>query len=108
MKGKNLPSSITINDIKKKFLPFASDSKTLYKRNIKGKSIKDNYPFVTINENRVAFITFDDKTSDAMFALLMTKKITINNFTIFFGHSYRNDRDMINEKKSRRKTKQYK
>jgi len=91
--SRNIPLWISEQDIKNIFIPYTSDSITKYIRKIKGKKIADTYPFVTINENRVAFITFHLETRDAQFALLMTRKVTLNNqngesFVLIFNHSY--------------------
>ena len=104
LKCLHVPKWITKDDIKNKFIPYVSDSETLQDRTIKGKRFKETYPFVNINDNRVAFIIFDPSTNDARFALYMTKKLffrkvlpknNVMKTTLFFGHSYRTDRDKI-------------
>lgn len=92
---RNVPSWITEKDLKAVFTPYASNSITKVKRKFKNKEIKDTYPFVTINDNRVAFITFDPSTKDAQFALLMMRKVdlvspfdTSQTCTLVFNHSY--------------------
>jgi len=104
LKCKEIPSWITKEDIKAQFAPYVSDSKTPQERFIKGRRIEETYPFVNVNEDRVAFVIFDSKTHDAQFALHMMKKTIINKkmpnntvetTTLIFNHSYRTDRDMM-------------
>ena len=105
LKCKQLPVWITKNDIKQRFILYASDSQTLHARPIKGRSYQDSYPFININENRTCFVIFDPATHDARFALHMMKKTIISNesqsVTLFFRHSYRGDCDMLGDQKSR-------
>ena len=104
LKCKDIPSWITKEDLKMQFSPYASDSKTLQERYIKGRRVEETYPFVNINDDRVAFIIFDSSTRDAQFALHMMKKTVISGkltngtpvtATLIFGHSYRTDRDVM-------------
>jgi hypothetical protein len=91
--GRYIPTWITEKDLKKIFTPYASDSVTLTRRKINGEVTQDTYPFVTINNKRIAFITFDSKTRDAQFALLMTRKMELSHgtekVTVIFNQSYR-------------------
>jgi hypothetical protein len=60
----------------------------------------DNYPFINLidgkkDTGRIVFITFDDNTRDAIFALLMTRKVNISHprnsdlkCTLIFDHAY--------------------
>ena len=73
--SRDVPTWIKEEHIKHAFTPYASDSHTIINRKIRGTKFTDTYPFVTINENRVAFVTFDSKTHDAQFALLMMRKV---------------------------------
>src|SRR5262249_29797658 len=77
LKCKNLPPWITRDDLKVQFAPYASDSKTIHERYIRGAKIEEPYPFVNINADGVAFIIFDPSTRDAQFALHMMKKTPI-------------------------------
>lgn len=95
--SRNIPTWIVENDLKNAFKFYASDNKTVIERKIKKKTIKDTYPFVTINDKRVAFVTFDPNTADAQFALLMTRKLVLvkgegtpnqQNVTLVFDHSF--------------------
>jgi len=104
LKTQNVPDWITKEDLKAQFTPYASDSRTIQERTIKGRRVEETYPFVNINEGRVAFIIFDPSTHDAQFALHMMKKTQItkklpngvvNNVTLIFGHSYCTDRDSM-------------
>lgn len=104
LKCKNVPDWVTKEDLKAQFSPYASDSLTLQERHIKGRRVEETYPFVNINDDRVAFIIFDPSTNDALFALHMMKKIvitktlpnkTVNKVVLLFGHSFRTDRDMM-------------
>jgi len=103
LKCKGIPDWITKEDLKLQFSPYASDSITLQERYVKGRCVEETYPFVNINDDRVAFIIFDPSTHDAQFALHMMKKTIITkkfsdgikSATLIFGHSYRTDRDMM-------------
>src|SRR5690606_9795322 len=104
LKCKNVPAWITKDDLKVQFAPYASDSETVHERVIKGRRVEETYPFVNINDDRVAFVIFDPSTHDAYFALHMMKKTVIGKrlpdgtetrITLIFGHSFRTDRDMI-------------
>lgn len=104
LKCKDIPDWITKEDLKVQFAPYASDSKTLQERYIKGRRVEETYPFVNINDDRVAFIIFDPSTRDAQFALHMMKKTVIRgksiagapiHATLIFKHSYRTDRDVM-------------
>ena len=104
LKCKEIPLWVTKEDLKAQFSPYASDSATRQERFIKGRRVEETYPFVNINDDRVAFIIFDPSTHDAQFALHMMKKTVIrkempdnkvNEVTLIFGHSYRTDRDMM-------------
>lgn len=104
LKCKNVPTWITKDDLKVQFSPYASDRETVHERVIKGRRVEETYPFVNINDDRVAFVIFDPSTHDAYFALHMMKKTVIskrlpdgseNRITLLFGHSFRTDRDMM-------------
>ena len=106
LKARKVPMWITKADLTVQFAPYASDSVTRQDRLIKGNRISEPYPFVNINEDRVAFIIFDPSTHDAQFALHMMKKAvfskkspdgTILSETLFFGHSYCTDRDCMSQ-----------
>lgn len=107
LKCKNTPLWVTKQDIKREFTPFASNNTIVHssqKRNVKGKLQGETYPYVNINDDRVAFVVFDPDTVDAYFALHMMKKTIIrkklpdNNIhttVLIFNHAYRTDRDNI-------------
>lgn len=104
LKCKNVPDWVTKDDLKVQFAPYVSDAETPQERSIKGRRIEETYPFVNINDDRVAFIIFDPSTNDAYFALHMMKKTIItktmgdgsrNSVTLIFGHSFRTDRDIM-------------
>jgi hypothetical protein len=103
LKVQNVPEWITKEDLKEQFTPYATDNTTLQERTIKGRRVEETYPFVNINDGRVAFIIFDPSTHDAQFALHMKKKTTITKKTaagvmsvvLIFGHSYCTDRDSM-------------
>lgn len=106
LKCKNVPDWVTKEDIKLQFAPYATDSETIQERFIKGRKVEETYPFVNINEDRVAFIIFDQSTNDALFALHMMKKTTIIkktpqgeilSTTLLLGHSFRTDRDLMTD-----------
>lgn len=99
LKCRDVPNWLSKEELKKYFTPFVSDCKTLQKRTIKGQTISEAYPFVNINNDRVAFIIFDSSTNDASFALHMTKKSIFTNgtetATLVFNHSFRTERDIM-------------
>ena len=101
LKCKDVPEWISKNDIREQFIPYASDSFTVHERFIKGCNVQETYPFVNINEQRVAFVIFDPETHDAQFALHMMKKTVIrkngSTATLIFNHSYCTKRDMMAE-----------
>ena len=95
--GTNIPSWVKAEDIKAQFKHFASNSRTVHRRKVKGNFVEDTYPFVSMSEpangERMAFVTFDRNTHDAQFALLMMRKVEMKNSankcTIVFNHSFR-------------------
>lgn len=91
--SRDIPTWMSEFYLKQQFSPYASDRVTSVTRKIKRKIIMDTYPFVTINDSRVTFITFNPATRDAQFALLMTKKMTLTSnkgdkCTLVFNHSF--------------------
>lgn len=90
---RNVPDWVTESMLKTEFTPYASDSKNKVLRKVKGQKIEDTYPFVTINDKRVAFITFDPDTRDASFCVLMTKRVILTSgrkeCMLVFNFSYR-------------------
>ena len=105
LKCIKIPMWVTKEDIKVEFASYASNSKTLHERFIKGRKIEEAYPFVNINNDRVGFVIFDPTTRDAQFALHMMMKTTISKevagktetVTLIFKHSYRTDRDVVSD-----------
>lgn len=101
LKCKNVPNWVTKDEIKGHFRPYASDSHTTHERCIKGKRITDTYPYVSINNDRMAFVIFDPYTHDAEFALRMMRKVHLTKageeVTLLFSHSYRTARDTMND-----------
>jgi uncharacterized membrane protein YgcG len=104
LKCKGVPPWITKEDLKVQFSPYVSDGETPQERYIKGRRVEETYPFVNINDDRVAFVIFDPSTPDALFALHMMKKTiiskkmpdsSVNKVTLIFAHSFRTDRDMM-------------
>ena len=104
LKARNVPDWVTKEDLKVQFSPYAEDSTTLHRRSIKGRSVDEAYPFVNINDDRIAFIIYDPSTYNAFFALHMMKKTVItkktssgviNSVTLMFNHSFRTDRDLM-------------
>jgi hypothetical protein len=84
---------ITEKDLKRVFEKFSTDNQSKNTRKLNGKLIMDTYPFITLNDRKMAFITFDPKSYDAQFALQMTKKTIIerNNkkALLIFSQSYK-------------------
>jgi len=105
LKCLHVPDWVTKEDIKAKFIPYASNNKTIQDRTIKGRHFIETYPFVNIKKDRVAFVIFNSCTRDAQFALYMCKKTLIEKqesektlkATLMFFHSYRTDRDIMTQ-----------
>lgn len=101
LKADKVPSFVTPEILKSQFTPFASDHRTKYERSVKGQIIQEAYPFVSIDNNRTAFVVFDPKTTDAQFALHMMKRTVIKDpksnqtAVLYFGHSNRTGRDAM-------------
>lgn len=99
LKCKRVHPDITSNDIKLLFTPYVSDSVTKYEKVVKGKKIVESYPFINSNNDGTFYIIFDPATTNAQFALHMTKKTILkkNNkdITIIFTHSYKTEKDVI-------------
>lgn len=94
---RKVPAWVTEKKLKTIFANYTTDTVTKQKRRVGGQVIVDTYPFVTINAERNAFITFDPKTRDAQFALLMTKKLDLQEeggkvATLIFTHSFQTKR----------------
>ncbi len=96
--SRKIPDWITEEILKRLFSHYASDLSTLHRRCVNGKHFMDKYPYVNIYQHRdvrSVFITFDPSTSDARFALLMTRKVQIvddrnryDPLTLVFNHSF--------------------
>lgn len=73
-----VPLHVTEKDMKILFSPYTSDTQTPYVHRVNGETIKETYPFVRIvssSGKRCAYITFNERTQDAQFALLMTRRV---------------------------------
>lgn len=112
LKCKDIPNWVTKEDLKASFTSFATDSTTIHNRTVRGVHLSESYPFVNINDNHVGFVIFDPHTNDAYFALHMMKKTFIkkkqsnglvNNVTLIFDHSYKTDRDLMQDINQRAK-----
>ena len=100
--ARRVPDWIPLEAFKMIFSTYVSKESKGKKTTIKisGKYITDTYPivnFVETKKGRIVFITFDPKTNDAIFCLLMTKKTRVINpsnpgqkATLIFTHSYDN------------------
>ena len=100
--ARRVPDWIPAEAFKMIFSTYVSEESKGKKATIKisGKNVTDTYPivnFVETKKGRIVFITFDPKTDDAIFCLLMTKKTRIINptnpkqkTTLIFTHSYDN------------------
>ena len=90
--AKDVPDWITEQHLKDRFRRYASDGDTKINRKFRGKLIQDTYPFISINERRIAFITFSPSNYDAQFALLMTRQLIFENgkknTVLVFNRSY--------------------
>jgi len=94
--ARGAPTWLTEAFVKKYFEPYASDTTSKASRFVAGRSIKDTYPFVTINSSGMVFVTFDPRTRDAQFCIHMKRKAVMidpsnknNKVILFFNHSYR-------------------
>lgn len=91
--ARKIPLTINETMLKNFFASYASNNKTKVTRRNGNKTFEDTYPFVTINSERIAFVTFDPKTHDGQFALLMTKKVEMSDgdkpVVLIFTHSFR-------------------
>lgn len=72
--GCSIPVDITINDLKDLFIPFCSLPRKFHQYKKDGIMMKEMYPLVSITSKRLAFITFDPSTQDAIFALKIAHK----------------------------------
>lgn len=74
-----IPKWIDVADLKRIFQPYVTDTSAKYRRHarVPEQDTYESYPVVTINKNRTAYITFNPSSRDAQFAILMTKKITV-------------------------------
>ena len=97
--ARNVPSWVSKEKLKKLFLPFVSDSKTVVTHKVKGSYVKDTYPLVVINRENTVFVTFDPKTRDAQFALHIRKKVSIQHpdnkdlvWDLKFSHPFKSNR----------------
>ena len=69
-----VPNWMTYKQLKDLFTPFTTDSKTVITRKKGRSTFEFTYPMVNITNRGIAFITFDSRTQDARFALLMTRR----------------------------------
>jgi hypothetical protein len=107
--ARKVPSWIPPGVFKNIFRPYASDNTTEINRIIinqdgSEEEIKDTYPYVNLIEGkkdsgRIVFVTFDPDTKDAIFALLMTRKVKIIHpknpdleCVLIFDHAYEKGR----------------
>ncbi len=96
-----VPTWITMDQLKTMFSPFASDYRTLHKKQVKRKIVTDTYPFIAINTSsnntrnqgrrgryrncrngrndkyNVVYVTFDKTTIDGKMALLVCRKMVV-------------------------------
>lgn len=89
--ASKVPPEITEDDLKEQFKHYVSDPRKGANRKGGGLEL---YPLVKINHNRTAFITFDQATHDAQFALKISKKVEVKKgdrvITIVFNKAYKN------------------
>lgn len=127
LKTKGVDEDISEQDLKHLFSIFASDSKTKHKRSVKGTTVFEAYPYISIDSSGVGFVIFDENTTDAQFALLFNRELVfevpciireevidnrvkvikrvqgIEKKTLRFNHSYRKDDDRSQNKNVTRK-----
>lgn len=95
--GPKIPDWVTESQLKAVFSPYASDRVTQTKHRVGGQNVFEAYPLVVINKARYAFITFDPRTQDARFALLMTRRTEVlsrdsrQRTTLSFNQSIKKD-----------------
>jgi hypothetical protein len=97
--ARNVPDWIPIEAFKSIFSFYVSDKNKKIKE---ANGNEETYPivnFVDSNKGRIVFVTFDPQTKDAIFALLMTKKLRIahpkdskKKTTLVFMHAYDNSK----------------
>jgi hypothetical protein len=75
LKCKNVPSWVTVNDMKKDFRPFVTNKNLKYKKKHGKYFSEELYPDVNIDTNKTLTITFSPQSTDCQFALHMMKKI---------------------------------
>jgi hypothetical protein len=90
---RNVPSDITPEMLKDIFKEYASNSFTKRKIRFKTGTINEAYPLVTVTSKKRGYITYDPKTNDGSFALLMTKRIAVGNHVLHCSHPSRKIRD---------------
>lgn len=98
--ARNVPDWIPLEAFKSIFSFYVSDKNKKGKIYMGNKEIEDTYPivnFVDSNKGRIVFITFDPQTKDALFALLMTRKVRIvhpkdpkKKVTLVYMHAFDN------------------
>lgn len=100
--ARNVPDWITEAAFKSIFSPYTSDTKKEGTVRLGNESKTDKYPIISFlnpkHGGRIVFISFDPLTKDAIFALLMTKKLSIVcptntdlRATLIFTHAYDNN-----------------
>jgi len=101
--ARNVPDWIPLEAFKTIFSFYVSEESKVKKGSVRvgNKEIVDTYPIVNFveskNGTKIIFVTFDNSTRDALFALLMTKKTRIVNpknpkqkTTLIFMHAFDN------------------
>ena len=96
---KNVPRWISRDDLKAEFTPFVSDPTVKYHHKAGNRTIESKYPFVTINNDRTAFIKFNPDSTDAQFALYIMKRAIydkilddgkMNSVVLYFSQARKN------------------
>jgi hypothetical protein len=88
---RNVPHDITPQMLKEIFKEYSYT--TINPRKTKQKNIVESYPFITITPKRRGYVTFDPRTNDGAFALLMTKRILIGSHVLHCNHPVRKCRE---------------
>ena len=87
-----VPKWLSDGNIKEEFSNYNTSKNKEILVEYKGKRIRDTIPCV-IRDNDIIFVVYDKNTRDASFALLMTKKMVVNNLllnekrTLYFDHA---------------------
>ena len=93
---KNVPVEISPEILKDVFKNYATTGFTKRKLRFKSGTLMDSYPLVAITNKRRGYITYDPKTNDGIFALLMTKRLFLGDCLLQCSHPPRKTKEYDN------------